>query len=162
MELFQRIWSVITGLGQSSQDMPHSSLKIASAGEKPHSKIVLVSVKDTDPYQDHTHQPHCDDHLLFTKDCASCQEIKRAQPLKRRPTSRSFGFTDNVTSASFIPTLGNLGPNPADAALQSLPAMLIKAEVPYRTISESLVANSLVDGVVDTVANLEIDSLRND
>jgi hypothetical protein len=39
--------------------------------------------------------------------------------------------------------------------------MFLKAEVPYRPLSERLVVNSLVDDIVDTVAGIEIDSMRN-
>jgi len=160
MKPFEHIWGVITGSDQSPQSAPQSSQETATTSEKPVSKIDLVPDESSDPYQDHTHQPHCSDHFLFTKDCALCQEIKQAQHPKPHHT-RSFGFTDSLTSASLTPHPVNLGPS-ANAALQSLPAMILNAEAPYRTIAESIAVNTLVNEVVDTVAELEIDSLRND
>ena len=86
----------------------------------------------------------------------------RAHHQKLHPVSRSFGFTDNVTTVSLTPTLGNLGPTPANAALQSTSAIMLQAEVPYRTVSETLAVNTLVDTVVDAVDQIEIDSIKSD
>jgi hypothetical protein len=40
--------------------------------------------------------------------------------------------------------------------------MILQAEVPFRTVSETIAVNSLVDAVVDAVAQIEIDSIKND
>jgi hypothetical protein len=60
--------------------------------------------------------PHCDEHFLFTPNCAACLEAERTQvatahakpidpqtkpPKPIRKSSRSFGFTDNITAATF-------------------------------------------------------------
>jgi hypothetical protein len=162
MGIFQRIWSAIAGSELLPPSMSNSSPMIASKNESTSFEIELVPTETSDPYQVHTHLPHCSDHFLFTKDCALCQEIMQAHPQKLHPVSRSFGFTDNVATASLTPTLGNLGPTPANAALQSASAIILQAEVPYRTVSETLAVNTLVDTVVDAVDRIEIDSIKSD
>jgi hypothetical protein len=159
MQLFQRLWGVIKGSGQSTPAIPDSMQKVAPIGQMPIPEIELVPTEKFDPYQDHTHQPHCSDHFLFTKDCALCQEIMQAQPPQAHPSSRSFGFTDNITTTSLTSNLGDLGATSPNAALQTLPEMLLKAEVPYHSLSERFIVNSGVDDIVDTVETIEIDNM---
>jgi hypothetical protein len=124
--------------------------------------LVLVPSDADDPYQDHTRRQHCEEHFLFTKDCAACQEILKAQPAKPQPASRSFGFTDNVNSAALNPGQNCLGPTPRNAALESLPHMILKAQEPYKSPLHAWVQDEIVDSAVDAIVNLEIDLFKND
>ena len=126
------------------------------------SEIELVPTDVSDPYQNHTHRPHCSDHFLFTKDCALCQEIAKDHQEQSHPAHRSFGFSDSITAASLTPDLENMGPTPANAALQSLPSMILQIQPVERTIVETIAVNAAIQDVIEAVGNAEIDLLRND
>src|ERR1700722_13270496 len=121
MELLKRAWSAITGIKSPPDDPIDDAFESDITRKQSLSEIELVPTDDSDPYQDHTHRPHCSDHFLFTKDCALCQDVAKDRQEQSGPAHRSFGFTDNITAASLTPDLKNLGPTPANAALQSVP-----------------------------------------
>jgi hypothetical protein len=162
MKFLEWIRSAIRGPGQTLENTSKFSSKIISKHEADLSEIKLVPIESSDPYQDHVHLPHCSDHFLFTKDCALCQESVQARHPRPHPASRSFGFTDNLTTASLTTDLGNFGPTAANVALQSTASMVVQAKAPDRSVLETLAVNAVVSAIVDDVAQLEIDSIRND
>ena len=162
MKVLGRIWDAIRARGQTLESASDSSSKITFKHEANVSEIRLVPIESPDPYQEHVHLPHCSDHFLFTKDCALCQESVQAQHQRSHLTSRSFGFTDNLTTASLTTSLGDFGATPANAALQNTASMVLQAKAPDRSVLETLAVNAVVNTIVDDVAQIEIDSIRND
>jgi hypothetical protein len=122
----------------------------------------LVPPERDDPYQDHTSRPHCEEHFLFTQDCAACQDILQAQPAKLHPVSRSFGFTDDVHTAALTPNANSFGPTPKNAALESLPEMILKAQEPYKSPLHAMMQREIVNSAVDAIVDFELDLFKND
>jgi hypothetical protein len=67
-------------------------------GHAPHLEVVREPAGEM-----RTERPHCDQHFLFTSDCAACIEAKQAVHTKPAPkNSRSFGYTDKITAMTFV------------------------------------------------------------
>src|SRR5258708_6645211 len=105
MRLLIRLWNEITGV-----DAPSEREQPAITNEEARHEVELDAPEVEDPYQDHTHQPHCSEHFLFTKDCAACQEMRNAQPPLQLAPTRSFGFTDSVTTTTLNPSRNSIMP----------------------------------------------------
>jgi hypothetical protein len=157
MKLLYRLWNEITGV-----DAPCEREQTSITTEKARHEVELVAPEAEDPYQDHTHLPHCPEHFLFTKDCTACQEMRSAQPPLQHAPTRSFGFTDSVTTATLNPSRNSIMPTSPHAPLQTLPEMMLQAEAPYHSVTQTFIVNEVVDTVVGAVAEAEIDLIKDD
>lgn len=90
-------------------------------------------------------QPHCDEHFLFTVDCAACQQLRSEDYAKSQISQRSF--TD---------------PSPATPSLTS---MVLHAELPeYSLLRPETpftrpIATGLVDIAIDMAADVMLDDI---